>query len=83
MNRECNGTFFQVGKKVYYRCFWNGVVIQYFDILKPGCPNCHRKIDPTSWKPLKPKTRTIKQAYVKGIWVDIPVGKYHETNIER
>lgn len=75
MNADCNGTFFQVDNRVYYRCFWDGAIIRYFDALKPGCPNCHRKIDPKSWRPLKAKTRTVKQALVKGIWVDVPKGK--------
>ena len=49
-NRECNGTFFQIIDKRYYKCLFDGAILNldWFDYaLNDGvkCPNCKRLID--------------------------------------
>lgn len=50
MNRDCNGTFFQIIDKHFYKCFLDGAImnLDWFERrLNDGvtCPNCKRVID--------------------------------------
>jgi hypothetical protein len=50
-NRECNGKFFQIIDKRFYKCLWDGAVLNldWFESTPLGngvkCPNCKRIID--------------------------------------
>ena len=51
MNRECNGAFFQIVDKRFYKCLFDGAILNldWFGGIPLGngvkCPNCKRIID--------------------------------------
>jgi len=57
MNRTCNGNFFTIKKKRYYRCLRDGVSFKTQIINNDICPICNRKIDGTNNK----EVHTIKE----------------------
>lgn len=46
MNRDCNGTFYEVGTTQFYRCFLDGAVMKA-STIGAYCPNCGRTIADT------------------------------------
>jgi len=52
-NRNCNGTFFQISEKRYYKCLWDSSILNLNWFDKPlcngaNCPNCKRVIEGTN-----------------------------------
>lgn len=48
MNRNCNGNYYVLAKRRYYRCLFDGKVIdtRLAEWVDPAvCPNCRRKIE--------------------------------------
>lgn len=52
-NDKCNGTFFQITEKRYYKCLWDGSILKLNWFDQPlgngvNCPNCKRVIEGTN-----------------------------------
>jgi hypothetical protein len=42
MNRTCDGNFFDFNDRQYYRCLYDGTILQRVEKI---CPRCGREID--------------------------------------
>ena len=74
-NRECNGVFFQVDGRRFYRCFLDNVLIEdppFVFRQSVDCPLCYRPID-ASEEAYQAETRTMKQYKLAsmGGWHDL------------
>jgi len=72
MNHTCNGSFFRYQGKEYYRCLYDGKIIETLpdSIIKYGnCPNCNR---PMVSKKIKVSFKVVIQAkfWKRGTWED-------------
>lgn len=62
MNRECNGDFFEVIGKRYYRCLWDGMITVNPPAKGEECQNCKRVIDGKDFGKVKAQKRTVLEA---------------------
>lgn len=61
-NRECNGDFFEVIGKRYYRCLWDGAIIARPPKNGAKCKNCKRIIDAVDHGQVRAQYRTVLEA---------------------
>ena len=77
-NHECLADVYQLGSRLYLRCFKDGRVfdITSWDRMRKTCPGCKRPLD-AKFQKKDPKTRTSVEVRLKigraWMWV------HHET----
>ncbi len=71
MNANCDGDWFLADNRIYYRCFWDSIIIPMRDSNKPEtCSHCQRPVEPLV-KLIKPQIRTARQVRLGDNWVNV------------
>lgn len=61
-NRDCNGDFYAIEGKPFYRCFWDSTQLDASQLKEDvECPHCRRKI--AAERLGEVRTRTVTQWY--------------------
>jgi hypothetical protein len=67
MNRQCNGDYYEVDGRQWYRCLWDGSVLEVTGAVET-CPNCKRKIAAEAHGAVVQKQLLTTQVCLDGRW---------------
>ncbi len=66
-NRDCNGDFYEINGKRWYRCLWDSTVSPA-ENCAGSCPQCERKIDAVDHGPVKTRQFIVTEVFYADRW---------------
>ncbi len=84
MNTNCNGDFYKVNGRQFYRCLLDSSVVRLEESVQI-CPNCRRRVDAAfNEGDVQTRTVVVTQVYLQGAgWIRHAVMLFDPTHCER